>query len=844
VAAGRFVPGEVVADRYRIVGLLGRGGMGEVYRADDLKLDQAVALKFLPEALQGDPERRERFYGEVRLAREVAHPAVCRVYDVVEADGTPFLAMEYVDGEDLASLLRRIGHLPGPKALEIARQLCAGLAAAHQKGVLHRDLKPENVMIDGRGHVRVTDFGLAVAADAVERHDVRSGTPAYMSPEQRAGLEVTVRSEVYALGLVLFELFTGRKAFEASTLSELERRQRDEVPVPSDVVADIDPAVERVILRCLAWDPRERPPSALAVAAALPGGDPLAAALAAGETPSPQLVARGRGEALQPRTALVLLLCVAAALPILPWLAAPMHVPRLVPIEKSPAVLEDRARDLLRRIGYSEAPRDTARGLFVDGDYVRDVVRRDRSPRRWETFSAGPPVLQFWYRQSPRELASPQLLGRVHWTAPPQLHSGMAGVRMDMRGRLVELYSIPPQLDAASPVAAPEPDWRSLFAEAGLDLARFQAAAPQWTPISYGDSRRAWEGTHPERGELRLRVEAAAYRGRPVSFQVLPPWARPERMAAVRSSRAERAGEAIGTSLLLAVLLVAAFLAHRHVANGRGDLKGALRLAEYMVLTGIMAWLLWCDHVLGRDEVMLAVRGIGAMLLLGFVIWMLYLALEPYVRRRWPQTLISWARLLGGGWRDPLVGRDVLIGCAAAAPLAVFIYLLQRLCAWLGLPAYQPQWRALDTLLGPREVVAELLFGQANSVAGGLGFLLLLVLCRQLFRRLPVAVVAVLLVFSLPGALTVDLPLWFSIPVDMALNGVVAFVLVRFGLLASIVAIYVLNYLLVVPLTPDLSSWMAAPTLWAFGVVAALVVYGYRTALAGRSLFAGALPAD
>jgi serine/threonine-protein kinase len=214
------------------------------------------------------------------------------------------------------------------------------------------------------------------------------------------------------------------------------------------------------------------------------------------------------------------------------------------------------------------------------------------------------------------------------------------------------------------------------------------------------------------------------------------------------------------------------------------------------------------------------------------------------VRRRWPQTLISWTRLLGGGWRDPLVGRDVLIGCAAAAPLAVFIFLVQRLSAWLGQPAFQPQWRAIDTLLGPREVVAELLFGQANSVAVGLGFLLLLVLCRQIFRRLWLAVGVVLLVSSLPGALSLDLPLWLSIPLDMALNGVVAFVQVRFGLLAAIVAIYVVNYLLVFPLQTDLWSWTAAPTLWALGLVVVLALYGYRTALAGRSAFAGALPSD
>jgi hypothetical protein len=142
---GRFLPGRLLASRYRIIALLGRGGMGEVYRADDLTLGQAVALKFLPDAATHDDALLERFRTEVRIARRVSHPNVCRVYDVGEVDGQTFFTMEYIDGEDLASLLRRIGRLPQDKAVEIARQLCAGLAAAHAKGVFHRDRKPANI---------------------------------------------------------------------------------------------------------------------------------------------------------------------------------------------------------------------------------------------------------------------------------------------------------------------------------------------------------------------------------------------------------------------------------------------------------------------------------------------------------------------------------------------------------------------------------------------------------------------------------------------------------------------------------------------------------------------------
>ena len=222
----RFVPGTILADRYRIVGLLGKGGMGEVYRADDLKLGQPVALKFLPEHLLSDGAALARFHREVRVARQVSHKNVCRVYDIGEVDGRHFLSMEFIKGEELSSLMRRIGRLPQDKAIQIARQICAGLAAAHDVGFLHRDLKPANIMIDGDGDARILDFGLGGLADEFAEEEVRAGTPAYMSPEQIEGKEQTVQSDIYSLGLVLYELFTGKRAFEAATLGDLIKLRR------------------------------------------------------------------------------------------------------------------------------------------------------------------------------------------------------------------------------------------------------------------------------------------------------------------------------------------------------------------------------------------------------------------------------------------------------------------------------------------------------------------------------------------------------------------------------------------------------------------------------------------
>ena len=342
--------------------------MGEVYRADDLKLEHPVALKFLPRALEGDPERLERLYGEVRMARQVSHPHVCRVWDVGEAEGQHFISMEFVDGENLASLLRRIGRLPGDKALEIAQQVTSGLAAAHDKGVLHRDLKPANVMLDGQGQVRLTDFGLAGFAESLGDDDVRSGTPSYMSPEQLQGRQVSFRSDIYALGLLLYELFTGRRAFEGRTVAELTRKHRDEHPIPpSAIVPDLSAAVERTIAACLEKDPKKRPPSALAVAAMLAGRDPLEAAIAAGETPSPELVAAaGEHAGLRPALAWACLATVVLGALLVPFAAQPGALLARVPVEKSPAALEDRARELLARIGHAAPAADTAEGLQAD----------------------------------------------------------------------------------------------------------------------------------------------------------------------------------------------------------------------------------------------------------------------------------------------------------------------------------------------------------------------------------------------------------------------------------------------------------------------------------------------
>jgi tetratricopeptide (TPR) repeat protein len=252
----RFVPGYVLAGRYRMVTRLGKGGMGEVWRADDLVLETPVALKLI---YSSDPEGRRRILNEVRLARQITHPAICRVFDVGEGEGEVFYSMEFVQGEDLATLVRRMGRLPSEKVAEIGHQLCHGLAAAHAQGILHRDLKPANVLIDQDGFVRITDFGIAVMREA--RGHTMIGTPGYMAPEQLDPDGVlSERTDIYALGLILYELLAGHPAFDWRTGS----LKQPPKPLPSG--DDIDSQLQRAIVTAIAHDPRDRPASVVELA--------------------------------------------------------------------------------------------------------------------------------------------------------------------------------------------------------------------------------------------------------------------------------------------------------------------------------------------------------------------------------------------------------------------------------------------------------------------------------------------------------------------------------------------------------------------------------------------------
>jgi hypothetical protein len=845
---GRFLPGRLIAGRYRIIALLGRGGMGEVYRADDLTLGQAVAMKFLPDEATSNEGLLERFRNEVRIARRVSHPNVCRVYDVGDVDGQTFFTMEYVDGEDLASLLRRIGRLPQDKAVEIARQLCAGLAAAHTKGVLHRDLKPANIMLDGRGQEVIMDFGLAGIADDIRGAEVRSGTPAYMAPEQLAGKEVSTRSDLYALGLVLYEVFTGKRAFAEKPAGAMAGSADRTPSRPSSVVKDLDPIVEKVILRCLETEPMARPANALAVAAALPGGDPLAAALAAGETPSPQMVAAaGESEGLRPRVAIAILTAILLGLSFAVYYSIHYSAYEKMGLEQTPEVLRQKSREMISRLGYEGRPADSAYGLDIDVDFQDAVEKNDKPHPNWDAvLAARPSLLEYWYRQSPDDMTADGFNnnnltpGVINETDPPTVTSGMINLKLDPQGRLTYFQAIPPQkLDtgkaqATSQTSAVAPfDWNILFNAAGLDPTKFQPTQPSWNSLASSDTRAAWTGVWP--GSTRaLRVEAASFQGKPVFFRLIGDWTKPQRMVSTeKKSLAEKAERVIQVLLLVFGLGGAAFLARKNYRGGRGDREGARRLAIVMFLLEMGLFVCLGHFPTIGDAIGLTVIAFSTALFLAGAMWTLYMAVEPWVRRQWPKSIISWSRLLAGNWRDPVVGRDILLGVALGV---VWILVFElRYIPMMHLGA-SPAIGSTDALLGGRVALGSWLRQWPQSIQTTLIFFLLLLGLRTLLRKEWIAAIVFVAIFALPRGLASSYRA-IELPAQILVYAIALLIVIRFGLVPLAVAIFTIDMTSGIPFSPDLSTWYMTTSVLALLSVVVIAGWGFYHSLGGAPVW-------
>ena len=819
--------------------------MGEVYRADDLELNQSVALKFLPAEVARNAADLARLRQEVRVARQIAHPNVCRTYDISEADGQVFVVMEYVDGEDLASVLRRLGRPTSEKALEIARQLCLGLGAAHENGVLHRDLKPANIMIDGRGRVRITDFGLAGTAEEIAAEKGGGGTPAYMAPEQANSGKATVQSDIYSLGLVLFELFTGKRAADVTPRPDPARPDSDSGPrTPSSLVGDIDPVVERVILRCLERDPARRPQSAYVVFGALPGGDPLAAAVAAGETPSPELVASAGVEGtMKPLHAGLAVLATLLGFLALSAMQTPLfkglHVPN--------NVLALRADDMLARIMATPVPRYSADGMRYE-PAPGPQPGKDSPPgggRSAGSLARREPTLQYWHRRSPVAFSvSTMHVATASLTDPPQTSAGSATIVLDMSARLLALEAVPPAgIDSLAPRA---PNWGAVLEAAGRDPALVRAVTPPPSFDALADSVAAWRLS--DSAAVETTLVAAALHGRVIRVETIA-GSRPLGALGIRSDE-----PSTGLQRWLVLILVGLIatlggivLVVRNLRARRGDVRGAWIIGvSVCVLTevGYLASVKWSE--VGAYQLLTQLlydSAAGHALFHGVTMAIFYLAMEPYVRRLWPNTLVSWARIVAGRHRDPIVGRDLLVGSGYAAVISALIVGSQVVERHLGLQPPPPLGPAALALSvgGIPAMIAFLCQMLTLALLRMTSMIAVVVVLRFLVRRSGPAILAVVVILIV-GSLDYSSR---SLAIDAAIVTLfftgVFLVTFRFGVVAAIATSVVTSLADTLPWTLDFGSWIAPQTVVAWGIVAAILGYAFVTAVGGRALFSDPL---
>jgi hypothetical protein len=840
--AYRFAPGDLIGERYRIVQPLGRGGMGEVYRADDLSLGVSVALKILPERLASNPTWLSRFRKEVAAARQVSHPHVCRVYDIAEVDGLSMLSMEFIAGDDLAAIIRKVGRLSSGLAIDLTRQIARGLDAVHDEGLVHRDLKPANVMIDGRGRAKLADFGLAATAASVQGHDAYAGTPAYQAPEQLEGGELSERTDLYALGVLAYELLTGRRPYGVTDRDGLIRAQKDPPPPPSAFDATVPPEVDRIVLKCLSHDPLKRPASAAEVFRTLPGDAALNAALAAGVTPTAQVVADAGGEGrLSRRVAFLLTAASLLFIGLIGLMQYSTHY-QYQETDLKPEELRERCRALLIEAGHPADVPYSASGITFEDDLTRWRDRNDLGPGRLD-----PAVFQrltpnpFWYRVSPIPLV-PHMPVReqplVRDNDPAFGTTGSAIIVVDGRGRLKHLKRLPPA--SRPPAPLPSPDWPAWFRHAGLDFASFRPRPPErvWTVPS--DTRRSWEGVFPERPNIPLTVEAATDRGELVAFCLVAPWTVPETDDGFTLESMPRY-QAWSIAVPVLMLIVGGWFAIRHVRAGVADVRGAFRFAlGFGCLHAAMYFLFVGQLNLTGRSLTTWYVAFALVVLNTARLAVGYLALEPFVRRRWPWRLIGWRRLLDGRFRDPWVGRDVLIAMTVGLLAGLIGEVFNLLPGFVGRPPELPVNRSLIWTLPVRFLSPLVLVSVDVSMI--LFFLLFCLtrLLRTAWLWVPAIFTTIMLVvFASGGGANPDIISWGG-PIFASMS---LMVFLRKGLLAHIVAMIASFTVLTYPIFYGWGTWFWPASAVAWAILLTFLTSGLVVSVGGwRRLLRGDSP--
>jgi hypothetical protein len=804
-----LVPGMRVAGRYRILAPLGWGGERAIYGADDLETGVAVALQFLPSEVA--PEALAGW-------RRVSHPNICKVLDVGESGGRAFLVLELVKGESLDALVRRIGRLPLGKGFEIARQLAAGLAAIHDGGALHGDLTPAHVILDGRGTVRITGWGLPERALSPPGAVPRS-QGIYEAPERIAGGPATVRSDLYSLASILYEVLTGRPALEEPGAHPLP---------PSALVREIDTRLDRALLQCLERDPRARPGSAKSLSPVLPGRD----SLAVGETPSPEMVAAApRVGNLRPATGLLCLAGVFLACAGIFAVSPQARLPGLLPLPCSTGELAGRARSILSSLGYPARQMEARFGFATDAGALARL--KGAGPSREaaaELASRRSTVHHFWFRESPRPLIPAGL--RVTSEDPPRRAPGEVFLQLDVLGRLQALEMVPPVPASHRPPQPGRPvDWSPLFAAAGLDLSRFAPRQPVLVPPVFVDALAAWQGslTRPPDVPLPVRIEAGALAGTPLYFRIVL-----ETVQAPSAFAPRRDGAFLGAVRLVAIA-IALLLSIRNVRRGRANLRWTWQLSAFVFLAWLMIAALAAPSPISLSFWQAA---LGEALRKAAMAGLCYLGLEPFLRRRAPEKIASWSRVLAGSFRDPLVGRDVLLGTLLGTAMALLLLVrglfIQFLTGHLGRIEL-----GVERLNGVSGFLGGLFENLITALISTLSMVVLMVALRMVRRRSDLGILLAWGIATASLVLRSGEPPAVALPLTAVATALMVISWERFGLLTGIVHILISRMILEYPMTGELSVWYAPVGLFPLALILTLATGGFFAAVAGQPWFRG-----
>ena len=593
---------------------------------------------------------------------------------------------------------------------------------------------------------------------------------------------------------MLYELFTGKRPYEAKTLQQLiDLQESAHLASMTSVAPDVDPAVEKVIRRCLDPDPAKRPATALAASAALPGGDPLAAALAAGETPSPEMVASaGRVEGLPRKYSIPCLLVIAASIFGSTAFYARHRAAMRAPLEKSPEVLAHDARQIAAAFGYTDRPADY--DLWFE--HRSEIVQRMKDMpglKSWTDWLAYEAPIRAVYRESPAPLVA-RPTGAVEADNPPMAVSGMTTVVMDAHGRLMRFLGVPKKDGVGASVAPGD-----VFRAARLDIANFTETAPTLVPAHASDSIHAWKGPHPLFPAFELTVHIASWRGRITEFSLAYPTPAP----APPPSLLVRSREIVLRVLPVVGVLFAALVARRNWKQGRTDRRGALRVALTRFFLGIAGWACLAHPVPSNDMLTLLQNAAAELLAASLVLWIVYLAIEPAVRARYPHSIITWNRLLAGRWFDPQVAGDVLIGAALGCGLWMGAQLLE-----LGGDKLHTGGN-LQSVLDARRWMGRHLNWAATSLNYGLIVFAVICFLRRLVRHDALAALVMALLFTMTEFDAVSGG-WAGVALFVVVYGTLAFLLMRVGLVAMLSAIFFIKReFSVIWLGADWKTWYA-----------------------------------